>query len=357
MKLLFISYFFDPFPGVGAKRVSYWAENCSKYGIDATVLTATKQIKKRLNIIYLPLSDKNRLKSRFIKDEGVVWEHDLKEFFKKSKFDYDIVLISGGPFMHFGIGDYLKNNYGCKIVLDYRDPFAKNTRFKDSFLKSSIKKYYQYKFNNNADLILTVNDFCKKKMKFESKVEVVPNGFDDTSVELSDKTEVKIQKGVIINGGKLHPEFDEMNFVNVVLKNQELSFKQIGKKYAKLDDFQEERLSTNGYLPYDSLVKEIKKAEMAVVMTAGELFETPTKIYDYIALGKKILIITDGNLNVGGIQSILSDYKNVVWSKNTESEIKVNIQKLQNKEYLKTESYKFSRDSGLKKMIDLLQGI
>ena len=43
MKVLFIAYYFDPYTGVGAKRISYWANEIykvSNFNISPTVITA-----------------------------------------------------------------------------------------------------------------------------------------------------------------------------------------------------------------------------------------------------------------------------------------------------------------------------
>ena len=53
MKLLFIAYYFEPYDGVGAKRISYWAKYikklCDKVQI-CDVITATKQKNRFMNI-------------------------------------------------------------------------------------------------------------------------------------------------------------------------------------------------------------------------------------------------------------------------------------------------------------------
>ncbi len=78
MKTLFISYFFDPFPGVGAKRISYWADEIHNHDIEPTVITAIEQKdKKNYPVYYVPNTKRKRNLSSFIKDEGYSWELDL----------------------------------------------------------------------------------------------------------------------------------------------------------------------------------------------------------------------------------------------------------------------------------------
>jgi hypothetical protein len=44
MKLLFIAYYFEPYPGVGSQRISYWAKHLNEVAPDikVDVITATK---------------------------------------------------------------------------------------------------------------------------------------------------------------------------------------------------------------------------------------------------------------------------------------------------------------------------
>ena len=49
MKVLFIAYYFEPFPGVGAKRISYWAKYLKKIDNNISkcdVITAIPQTEK-----------------------------------------------------------------------------------------------------------------------------------------------------------------------------------------------------------------------------------------------------------------------------------------------------------------------
>ena len=117
MKVLFISYYFEPFPGVGAKRVSYWVNNCAKYEIEPTVLTATEQVEVKKHIHYIPEEEYTHPLGRLIKDPGLNWKKGLLSYFEGLKeFNYDFVLISGGPFMHFDLCTYLKKKFKLLIM-------------------------------------------------------------------------------------------------------------------------------------------------------------------------------------------------------------------------------------------------
>ena len=355
---MLISYFFDPYPGVGAKRTSYWANNIAAYGIDAHVLTATEQIKDNPKVTYLKPSQSGGLLSKLIKDQGLSWKNDLKAYFsRQSDFDYDVVLFSGGPFMHFGVGAFLKKKINCKVVLDYRDPFGYNPRHGDKFLKKTIKGYFEKRFNKMADAITTVNDICAAQMVHKSKVTVIPNGFDDALLKHDETKQIEVVQGQILNGGKLYSDFNMQPLLDIVIANEALSFRQVGMEYANLDGLNNLRITTEGFIAYTELLERINASEICTVLTGGKPFETPTKTYDYIALNKKILVITEGEIETGGIQDILRDYPNAEWATNSEDSIRNAIHKLQSRETKMIDTHPFSRAAGLEDLVKLFKGL
>jgi len=90
MKVLFIAYYFEPFSGVGAKRISYWAKHLKR--VDNTiqkcdVITATPQNEKFDtidNVFYVENTNQGLLR-KFIKfDKGASWLYDLRKFVKNN---------------------------------------------------------------------------------------------------------------------------------------------------------------------------------------------------------------------------------------------------------------------------------
>lgn len=360
MKVVLISYYFDPFPGVGAKRTSYWAEHFKEFDVEVEVITSTEQIEKKKEIVFLPNTNRFNLLGKLIKDPGLTWKHDLIEYFESIvNFEFDFAIFSGGPFMHFGVGNYLQKKYGCKVILDYRDPFGNNPRHKDSFFKRTIKTFYEKRFNRKADAITTVNEICKQDMSYSDKVTIIPNGFDEHKL-LTGKTggsHTSIINGLILNGGKLYTDFRLEPFLDVLMENESLMFRQIGEQSSTIESINNDRIKSFGFLSYLELLVGIEEAEICTVLTGGAPFETPTKTYDYIGLNKKILVVTEGELNKGGIQSILSDYPNVQWSKNEKNAIRGAIEKLQNQELFKIDPFPFSRSASLEKLVALLNAL
>jgi len=359
MKVLFISYYYDPFPGVGAKRISYWANNIHNYGVEPVVITATEQVKSNSNIIFLPESGKSKLISKIIKDKGVNWELDLEDYFKVNRggFDYDVVIVSGGPFMHFGISKFIKKNFHINTIIDYRDPFGNNPRHNDFVINKVVKKYYENYFNRYAEKIIVVNNQCKKGLSYSEKIKIINNGYDERVITTDDKSFVDFEKGLIVNGGKFYDDCTEDKLLQVIISNSELMFLQVGSENEKIEKMNNSRINSISFVPYVELIDHLNEAEITTVLTGGESFETPTKIYDYIALNKKILIITEGELYTGEIYETVKDYPNVIWAKNTKKAIRVAITDLKKMEVTPYDCTKFSRAYGLKKLVDIIKEV
>lgn len=358
MKVLLISYYFDPFPGVGAKRTSYWAEHLKEFDVEVEVITATEQVVEKSGVVFLPKTNRFNLLGKLIKDPGLSWKDDLLDYFEsKVDLNCDWVIFSGGPFMHFGLVNYLQKKYGCKVLLDYRDPFGNNPRHKDSFVKKAIKTFYEKRYNQMADAITTVNDICKQDMSHSNKVTIISNGFDDQKL-MSGRVEratIPVCKGMILNGGKLYSDFRLDPLIEVLKEDESLVFRQIGATCPAIDVLKNDRIRSHGFVAYNELLNAIEEAEICTVLTGGKAFETPTKTYDYIGLNKKILVITEGEINTGGLQSILESYPNVQWSINEREAISQAIKKLQNQELIKINPHHFSRKASLEKLVALLK--
>lgn len=365
MKVLFIAYYFDPFPGVGAKRVSYWAKNISELSggsIQASVVTATPQNDEtslgKGEIIYVKDDDISILKIFFKYDKGITWKNSLKKYFSNSetKFDYDIVVVTGGPFMHFGIGGFLKKRFGCKIILDFRDPFAINPLFKNqNFFKVSLKKFFENKFISKADKIITVNKYCVELLAKNkgTKIEVIENGFDEKILSKipSDASFNKDNQLIIGYAGKLSHGRNIAPLLSYIEKNDNLRFYYIGDDSEIVENFKNTK--TFGTRSYEEALDILAKCDTGLVLTGGNPFESTTKIFDYIGLNKGILVVSERPLKKGSILDVLQQYPNYFLCQNQESDFsKITKDKFRSNFSVKTSS--FSRATSLSKLIHVL---
>lgn len=371
-QVLFISYFFEPYSTVGAKRVSYWAKNINRIdnSIQCDVVTAIEQ-KNEYDYInkvyYVKNTGKGSMLKKVIKDEGITWKNDLLTFFENN-FDlpkYDVVIISGGPFMHFEIGKYLKNRFGCRILLDFRDPFANNPRFGSSKIKNTIKEHFEKKFIKYADYAVTVNEYCKSILSCEDekKLKVIENGYEENIINFVLEENIKKDNNKIrlIYAGKVYNNFNISKLIDVIISDDykdRFEFKYIGtdckifEKYFNINN-----IFIEDAKPYIEAMKDIKDSSVGVIFTHGDKFESTTKIFDYIGLKKSVYILTEGNTKEGNLHNITKNLKNVFWSINSEDDIRRALDSMKNMDLNNSseDTYKFSREYGLKKLIELIK--
>ena len=123
-KILFISYYFSPEKTVAAQRVSYWAKNIKEHvdiDIEVDVITASEQCIEETsridNIFHVSNSRTGLLGHLFKSDLGATWFYDLKEHFSKNKKKYDVVVITGNPFLHFFLSKNRLNLKQYRLLL------------------------------------------------------------------------------------------------------------------------------------------------------------------------------------------------------------------------------------------------
>lgn len=347
MKILIISYFTPPLETVGVKRISYWYEELLKEGNEVKVLTGTKQDSKLSNIIYLQ-NTASSLLSLFIKDEGLTWKKKLKEYLQTEDLSsYNTILFTGGPFLHFNIAKIIKRKTKARIIFDFRDPFYKNPRFNSSKFIDLVKLKIQNDFLKHADTIITVNKECAKNIEHKN-IKIIPNGYDER-VQKSIKVSNNIKSKSLIAIGKIYNDIQPDNFLSAISELKEISF-----KYAGNFDFNSSRVNNLGKLSYKKTLLEIQTSELCILFTGGKPFESTTKIYDYLGLNKKILIITNGILKSGTLEEITKDYPNVYWSKNNTNDIRKNINIALTDKLTPFDPGLFSRRNQFQKLLNLI---
>lgn len=328
-KILLIAYYFDPFKGVGGKRMSYWADaffNDPSYA--CTVVTATVQNEGKSGIYYVQ-DNRNSWLDRWL--SGYSWMAAIKHFFNTKDFKFDYVIISGGPFGHFAISRYLKNKYSCKVILDFRDPFSRNSRFNTFFLKDYLKKKIEGRFLKYSDHAITVNKYCRKLLLDhlpEGKVSIIENGFDERVLDVINVTK-KYDDGAIhiAYAGSFYSDRDPRLFLKVLTQQEHIKtkfvFHHIGEQSDFLKEFRfSDRIIEHGHKSYSDTIAIMKKCTAGLLITGGEPMESTTKIYDYISCGLHILIITSGRHRTGSIHEITSkDYDTTSWVDNDKDQI------------------------------------
>ena len=354
--VLIIAYAFPPNKQVGALRAGYWYENLpKKIKGNVTILTSQEDaIGERIHIVK---NEGTSFLSKIIRDAGTTWKNCILNYLNSKKIENpDIVIITGSPFMHFGLSKWLKKKYNCKVILDYRDPFANNPGFKNSFLKSKIKGFFEREFNKNADALVTVNKFCGELVEnfYQKPNAIVQNGYDETI--LPALSEIDLIKPSFSYTGKYY--FDSSPIIT--------AFEECGLEYnyagpnGNQHKSEFSNIHDDGFVSYKEAVNIIAKNDVAIIQTYGEDFQSTTKIFDYIRCKRVILIVSDNYIERGSIHEELKGYPNVFWSKNDKSAILNAILLIQASNYTHPPldyHLKYSRGYQMKKLIELIKQI
>lgn len=376
MKLLFIAYYFEPYPGVGSQRISYWAKHLNEVAPDikVDVITATKGCIQIPNgkVIYIEKKGTGLWTKFFKTDPGASWGYDIKKWLKANGSKYDIILFTGGPFLHFRLAAWIKRNTSAKVIFDFRDPMSVNPRSNFNslslILKNQVMRYLERVFVRHADVIVSVNEWCLNLViGTESKKRyIIDNGYDETilneitNCDYRDNFSSKIR---FVYAGNFYVDRNPTNFLRVINSDENLKksieFIHIGKKSNWLQPFEKECwLNQYGEKSYSETLKILNTCDYGLVFTFGYQFESTTKIFDYIGMGLKVLIITNKIPESGALLDYTKIYPKIMWIENDLSKIDVYLKNdisKNTKDGKDNENTKlFSRYTGLKKLAKLI---
>ncbi len=157
--------------------------------------------------------------------------------------------------------------------------------------------------------------------------------------------------------GKLYKDRNPINFLDVINQQDNFIFHHVGEESEYLTDINVEKIIKHGLKSYIETLNIIGQMEIAVIFTSGYTFESTTKIFDYIALDRIILIITDGKIKTGAIHDITKNYPQVYWTKNNAIDIEITLESIKNDiQNIKYEDkYLYSREYGLSKLNEFLE--
>lgn len=353
MKVYIVAYYFRPYKGVGSFRVSYWYDCFLKDHYNIEVITATPG-NNDPSVTLIPVES-----TKFFSiDDSMSWGLNCASYLKKQGLTpEDIVIVTGGPFLHFLPLARLKKNMKFKLILDYRDPLALNpinqrtNRFINLIVKS-IKKFYERYVNNAADKIIAVNNVCKNLViGSKGKVEIIENGYDERFFNLYSNTN-KVEKNIrLVYSGKIYGKRDISPFVDALKElGDEYEFAYIGNSNIECNSC---KFKNYGFLDYKDNANILCRSSIGIVLCSGESFESTTKIFDYFAAKLKILIITSGELHSGNINNIVKENPNVEWAYNDKKDIISAIEKLK-RPYKDWDFSLFSRNHGYNKLITII---
>jgi glycosyltransferase involved in cell wall biosynthesis len=223
----------------------------------------------------------------------------------------DILVATGVPFVLFKYAHKLSKNNNIPWIADYRDPWSFNKNRNGNYMFQMWNAFFEKKYIKSAHSIVTVSSFLQKNIvQFVSDKSfcVIPNGYDPEAIESANEIQQRNDLLSIIFVGTIYKWHPVESFLSVcndfITKNIEARF-QLG--FYGIND---EIRIMNILKSYPNLVPHIiiypkfsnvqllqKIASENVFLLFNHYSYMGTKIYDYIALKRKILFCYSDDCN------------------------------------------------------------
>lgn len=225
-----------------------------------------------------------------------------KEYIKANKVDY--IIATGEPFVLFKYASSLSATFKIPWIADYRDPWSQNKIRSANLLLYIYNRYNEKKFIKNANQIITVNDFFVHKIRAlinNKNVSIVANGFDpEIQAECLKVSQTSTKLSIAFAGTiyNWHPYISFLKaisnfFIDKSNANFKINFYGINKEDSiieliKNDENLKKIITIYPKMSNNKLAMELAKSNILLLFNDYSIMGT--KIYDYLALNRKIIL-------------------------------------------------------------------
>ena len=375
-RVLLVSYYAPPATPVSVRRIDYWFRKLAALDPRAPAstscrwLTATMADTGDPNIISIEdrghqgISDHwydvyRKAKEVGLDTQGISWCHYVEEHLDELGGPYSTVILSGNPFHYFALGPVFRKAWGSKVVLDFRDPFARNTRMRMTVPQREMAIRLEDEWVGSADAVVSVNQYCLDSIAPSVEVPrlIVANGFDDEQVaEVADVARETDPFWIAYSG----TVFANLPLDDVVqsIPNRTFELHHFGRDYSDSQAVATHPGSvSHGLLRYTEMLAALKRSVAGIVMTTGEPSTQTTKLFDYIACDLDLIIITNGRPKTGNLHEVTRDLEGVFWVKNEPRALKRFFSSYEPTFTTRSERLNFSRAFQAEKLAGLIQEI
>jgi glycosyltransferase involved in cell wall biosynthesis len=236
----------------------------------------------------------------------------------KGQVSPDIVVATGGPWTNFVVGRTLARRFGCPLILDYRDPWTCNPyyAFSAKFLTKKARRLERSMCVTASRVITNTEELrqrlCVEYPGIERKCVAIPNGFDPEILGTHDpataNTQDFVQTGYELchfgtvygkrTPGILFRAIWELH-QDGVLKPEQLRLRFVGAWESTDEGCNRlaQSLEKQGFLTreppisHQLCVRQMKRASVLLVVQPESPLQVPGKIYEYIAVGRPLLLV------------------------------------------------------------------
>jgi len=348
IKVLILAYDFPPYVSVGGLRPYSWYEYFHEYNISPIVITRQWDNKHGNYLDYVEISESkktiieetikgkiirtsykpnlaNKLllkygerKFRFVRKlisafyEFAQWiipiGPKLGLFYEAKNYlrynNVDLIIATGDPFILFLYANKLSKMFSTPWIADYRDPWTNGATIDKNRILAFFLSFYEKKIIRTATAVITVSDFFSTRISRVVKRQnfnIIPNGYNPDVIS---KCENVRQERNCLNIGFAGTilEFETLIIFLETLNNYKKDHAQFNFKLNfygtnRNEDLIELLHNKYDYIsPYcfiypkvnnDKLLPTLAKYNTLLLFNYHK--SIGTKIYDYIALKRKII--------------------------------------------------------------------
>lgn len=260
-------------------------------------------------------------------DIELVWR--VKNALRKQN-GYDLMISVAAPFpVHWGTAWARKKNHriAATWVADCGDPYFLNTleSFKRPFYFALIEKW----FSRKADFITIPFESLKSGFfeEFQSKIRVIPQGFNFETIKISKSEPRNIQPTFAYAGGVAKSGVrSPLNFIRILLRLKEDFIFHIYATtgYELILPFEREsngKIVLHRKIPREELLPQLSGMDFLVnlLIEGTESKQVPSKLIDYGLTGRPILNVDPQNPDEASVRKFLNrDYSSAFFINNME---------------------------------------
>ena len=347
-KVLILAYDFPPYVSVGGLRPYSWYKYFREFNIYPIVVTRqwANQYGNSLDYVAPSESDNdiieettkgtiiktpyfpnlaNRLMMKYGESKYRLFRKFISAFYEFAQFLFivgpksqlyksansylscnqvDVIIATGDPFVLFSYAKRLSDKYNIPWIADYRDPWSQKIDIQNNFFLKRWNTFFEKRIVSNSNLITTVSVFFENKIEHlitNKKIVVLPNGFDPEVFESIKNIKQQHEKLKIAYVGYIYDWHPIRSFLTIIsLFFNENKFARVELNFYGINDpIYLEQMIRNDFESIQSHIKIHRKLPNEVLMQKlseenlmllFNYYSFPgTKIYDYLALKRKIL--------------------------------------------------------------------
>ena len=266
----------------------------------------------------------------FVPDSRSLWINPSVRRLRKwlAKHPVDAIISTGPPHSCHMIGLKLHRSTGIPWIADFRDPWLEIDYFPQLMLTTYTRRQHekmQEAVLKHADKVITVSwSWANLFRKYGAKeVEVITNGFDAQDLIASNTSLRADQKFIIANIGTLEMDRNPRALWNamrkLLLKYPELQSRIEIHLAGKTDTviLQDagdlaSLIQLRGYLSHQEALKLMRESDLLLlplneISSANTMGRIPGKLFEYMAMGKPILMLGNKDSDAGKLVTQLND--------------------------------------------------